>query len=339
MTRNFQFILTLAILMSCESSQDRRDRFFSKGNQALANEQYEKAVQLYTESIKADPSYPKALNNRGVAHMELGHPHEAILDYNKAISIRNSYLDALFNRAYAYEEINQLDNALQDVAQINKMKPDSAFVYFYKGLVLTKYRKYSEAYSNFLIADSLNPYNPQTIVNMATVIFFLNKLDSAKNLLEQALMLNPEDANATNLESLIALKNGDYETALTKINVSLEAVPNEPFFLNNRGYVYLEMDSLELAIEDINRSIVLNPNNGWAYRNKGIYHLRKKNYPKARNLFERALRTNDFIDEIYHYLGTTYFLEGNRKKACEIWSQGKSEMEVESENLFRQNCL
>ena len=52
---------------------------------------------MYDQALKEDPNYAEALNNRGVARIESGHPYEAIIDYNKAIVMSPQYLDALFN--------------------------------------------------------------------------------------------------------------------------------------------------------------------------------------------------------------------------------------------------
>ena len=336
--RRITWILVLITLLSCESAIERRDRFFELGNRALANGNYANAIQLFDQSLKEDANYPMALNNRGVAQMELDHPYEAILDYNRCLSIESENLDALFNRAFAYEKIGQFDNALEDIAMIEEMKPDSAFVHFYKGLVLTKARAYAEAYASFQKSDYLEPYNPETLINMATIHYFQKEQPLASKKVAEALELEPQNANAFNLLSLIALEESNYLQALVEVNRALDEVPGEPYFLNNRGYVYLQMDSLELAIMDINRSIVLKPDNGWAYRNKGIYQLKTGNPALARNLFERALRTGDFIDEIYYYIGFAYMMENNLEDACTQWNEGVKMGEMKSAEMRAQKC-
>ncbi len=326
------------LLIACETTEERRDRFFNLGNQALNDGYYEQAIDFYDQSLKAQPDYAPAINNRGVARIESDHPYEAILDYNKALQLSPQYLDALFNRAFAYEEIGQFENALKDINTIHTLVQDSAFVYFYEGLVQTKLRKYDDALENFLKADSLDPVNPETIINMATIFYFQKDYEQAKRLVNDALNLSQNDANAFNLLSLIELESGNYQAALSEINRALDVVPEEAYFLNNRGYIYLQMDSLNLAIEDINRSIVLNPKNGWAYRNKGIYLSRLERYDEAINLFNRALKTGEFIDEIYFYLGEAHMKQGNKDKACGTWGKGAELNESASSMMLDQNC-
>ena len=134
------------------------------------------------------------------------------------------------------------------------------------------------------------------------------------------------------------IEKGNFREALVEVNRALDEEPSEPYFLNNRGYIYLQMDSLDLALSDINRSIVLNPQNGWAYRNKGIYSYKNQEYDRALDLFIRAERTNDFIDEIFYFKGLTLEKMGREEEACQSWKKGMENSELRSKRIFRQKC-
>ena len=335
--RNLLLIISL-LFASCEGSIERRDRFFLLGNQALDNENYENAIQLYDESLREDPNYTLALNNRGVAKSEMGRKYEAILDFNQALAGKPGYLEALFNRAYAYEAIGKYKKALNDVLSIKKIAGDSAFVFFYEGLVLTKMRAYDKAFLSFQKSDEIEPLNPETLVNLATVHYFKEKLPEADSVIGKVLKLEPNNPNAFNLLSLIALKRKEFGKSLTEINKALNEVPSEPYFLNNRGYIYLQMDSLESALEDINKSIILNPKNGWAYRNKGIYFLFSGEYHRALDLFEQAEKSGDFIDELFYFQGLANDRLGKMDEACLCWEKGVENNESRSKIRFSQKC-
>lgn len=332
------WLLVIAAFWGCESEVERRDRFFQLGNRALEDGAFQAAIRYYDEAVKADPQFAAALNNRGVAKIEDSRPYEAVLDYNQAIIQEPQYLDALFNRAYAYEEIGKYEKTLKDVATILDLRADSAFVHFYQGLVLTKMKRYEEAFQSFTVSDSLSPANPETLINMATIHYFRQDYKKAIQGAEEALSLQTDDANALNLLSLIYVEKEQYNAALVEINHALDQVPNEPYFLNNRGFIYLKMDSLDRAIEDINRSVVLNPKNGWAYRNKGIYLSKKGDWEGAVRLYTRALDTGDFIDEIYSYLGDAMWAMDKKEEACAAWGEGVKLTEALSRKRLNQNC-
>ena len=317
-------------LFGCMSDAAKRDAFFKQGNEALDRGAFKDAIEHYSNALVVDGSYPEALNNRGVAFIESGHPYDALQDYNKALSLRLDYDECRLNRSYAYEFIGQYENALLDINYLSEQSPDSAYLHFYRGLVLTKMRAYRKALNAFNRAISLGMDQGESLVNVGTIYFFLGKNDSAKFFLDKVLSENARDPNALNTMSQLYLSELEYSSALYSIEQALEVVPNEPFFINNRGLIYLEMDSLEMGLTDINKSIILNPDNGWAYRNKGIYYMKRGEFKSALEMFQRALDAKEFIDEIYYYLGQAHQNLGDMDKACETWSLGKEKGEIRS---------
>ena len=80
---------------------------------------------------------------------------------------------------------------------------------------------------------------------------------------------------------MIEIERHSYDQASTHLANALTLKPDDPFFLNNRGYLHLLNKDLTKAKEDIDLSISLDPYNGWAYRNKGLYYLRTGNTEDA----------------------------------------------------------
>jgi tetratricopeptide (TPR) repeat protein len=336
--KNLIFVF-FALLIACSPSKEtKRDRFFMQGNDALANRNFDQAVDFYTLSIENDPQFANAYNNRGVAQMEDGHAAEAILDYNQAITIKPDFSDAIFNRAYAYEEVGNLSKALEDITTLEQMHPDSAYVHFYKGLLQTNTREYANGVTSFRRAIALDSSNLESYVNLATLYYFSGQLDSAKLWLKYVLKRNPEEANTYNTFCQVYLVEGDHQNALIAINKALQIIPREPYFLNNRGQVYLEMGDAEKALEDINASILTDPTNAWAYRNKGRYYLEKGQFDQAVRLLEDAANRTKFIDDLYSYLGEAYLGLKNNEKACEAWQKGMTSKEQRSQILWKKHC-
>ncbi|MEP0366134.1 MAG: tetratricopeptide repeat protein [Cyclobacteriaceae bacterium] len=334
----YLLIATILAFSCAPSKETKRDRFFMQGNHELANQNYDQAVDFYTKSIENDQNFAKAFNNRGVARLEDGHPYEAIQDYNQAILIDPQYYDAVFNRAYAYESVGKLESALNDVGFLESVYPDSAYVHFYKGLLQTSNREYQAGLQSFHRSIALDSTNMESYVNLATLCFFTDDLDSARHWLKYVLKKTPNEPNAYNTMSQIYLAEGDHQNALITINHALQIVPQEPYFLNNRGLVYLEMKDYDKALKDINKSILLNPGNAWAYRNKGIYYLTQGNYDRAIELLNDAIKRNEFIDEVFAYLGEAYLAKGNSQEACTQWARGAEVKEKRSKQLLAQHC-
>jgi tetratricopeptide (TPR) repeat protein len=117
----------------------------------------------------------------------------------------------------------------------------------------------------------------------------------------------------------------------------LRLKPNDPYFLNNRGYVFLMMGEKEQALADINQSIMTDPGNAWAYRNKGIYHLQNGDAPNAIRLLTQALDMSDFIEQGHYYLAQAYLANKEKQKACEHFRQAFEFHEI-TEEVLKRNC-
>lgn len=334
-----RWILVSCVLLACSASEEtKRDRYFLQGNEALQDRNYQKAIDFYDKAIHLDPYFASAYNNRGVAKIETGRTYEAVQDYNQAIAIDSAYFDAIFNRAYAYEQIGRITQALNDLQTVKRAFPDSAYVYFYQGLLQTKQKQYDSALVSFRKVIRMDSANSEARVNLATLYYYKGELDTAKSLLFNILESAPGEANALNTLSQVYLQEENYVQALSAIEKALSVVPAEPYFLNNRGEVYLKMDSLDLALQDINSSILLDPSNAWAYRNKGNYFMRQNNYQEAIRLYHEALSRNEQLNDIYTPLGSAYQQLGDIDAACQTWRKGVENQENGSAALFSKHC-
>ena len=65
-------------------------------------------------SLKIDPEYARAYNNRGFAYDNFGEYDKAIADYTRAISIDPYYTTAYYNRGFAYRSTGEKGKAEAD---------------------------------------------------------------------------------------------------------------------------------------------------------------------------------------------------------------------------------
>ena len=73
--------------------------FFTLGDYDFSTGNCVKAVQDYTKSIKINPKYPQAYNNRAYTYMRIRDYKDALVDLDQAITLNPSYSQALMNRA------------------------------------------------------------------------------------------------------------------------------------------------------------------------------------------------------------------------------------------------
>jgi stress-induced-phosphoprotein 1 len=84
-----------------------------EGNAAFKNGDFAKAVKLYEESIKRDPSDARGYNNRAAAYMKLMALAEALKDADKAIEVDPAFVKAYIRKATILQTMREYSKALE----------------------------------------------------------------------------------------------------------------------------------------------------------------------------------------------------------------------------------
>ncbi len=72
--------------------------YFEQGNYDYDTGNCAKAIEDYSQSIKLNPKYAQAYNNRAYTNMRLRNYKDALTDLDKAIALNPNYINALMNR-------------------------------------------------------------------------------------------------------------------------------------------------------------------------------------------------------------------------------------------------
>ncbi len=114
------------------------DELIRMGRASFKEGNYDRAIQLYTEATKKDPSRAEAFNLLGMAYRmkyrstnELKYREKEILYFRKAINIEPRNVNALLNLGTTLYDMNKKQDALvylKKVIEIQPNHPDRAQV-------------------------------------------------------------------------------------------------------------------------------------------------------------------------------------------------------------------
>ncbi len=329
----------LILLLGCGGASEEADRFFLRGNVALEEGRNEEAIRLYDEAIAKNPKLKDAYNNKGVAFYREGKFQEAIDVYTEVLSnVDADYIDAKRNRVNASMGVKNFEMALEDLAFLGEVYPDSSFVDMLRGLVQTELKDYLEANLSFSWAYKKDPTNVEPLANIANMFFYMGRNDVSRKYLDSAENLDPTLSSIYNTRSMIAAREGEYEEALTFANKAIELDPDIAYYYNNRGYAYLRTGQLDKAEADINISIKRDIYNAWAYRNKGIFYNMKEDYESAERNFKLAEKYEPALEHLYSNYGDALFKLDRLDEACNKWWISVDRFENESRENFAKYC-
>ncbi|ACK69390.1 Tetratricopeptide TPR_2 repeat protein [Gloeothece citriformis PCC 7424] len=91
--------------------------YLQRGAIYAANEDYQKAIQDYNQSLTLDSNNAQAYNYRGTAYYWLENYQQALEDFNQALSLKPDVALLYYNRAYVRQKLGDKQGAIEDFKQ------------------------------------------------------------------------------------------------------------------------------------------------------------------------------------------------------------------------------
>jgi tetratricopeptide (TPR) repeat protein len=167
-------------------------------------------------------------------------------------SIRATQGDALQAALEALQN-NRLDEALRHLTAAEREQPSDARIRNFRGIVLVRLGRNSEAAHEYREAIRLDPSLEDGYKNLGFLEWTEHHLESARAQLQQALELAPDDPFAHYYLGRVQLDANLYESAFQELDRSGVAWPADPQFLIEAANGYLALRRQEKAREIIDR--------------------------------------------------------------------------------------
>lgn len=135
--------------------------------------------------------------------------------------------DNLFSEAYDYIRMGQVDEGLERIKGFIKRNSEVWNAWFLLGWGLRKKGLYEEAREAFLKSIELNGSNPDAYNELAICNLELEQFQQAKNHLEKALKMEPENTKVMSNLGILAMKQGDFDLARRFFLTVMELDPND----------------------------------------------------------------------------------------------------------------
>ena len=130
---------------------------FKNGLRNLNQENYQKALEFFTNAIEIYKKDPAAFYNRGLANQELGNHQEAVDDFKKSMTMDGKMYKANThnNIGWSYIQLEEYENALIHLNKAIEIKPKEGMFYSDKGDALYELGKGEEACANYIKSSEL----------------------------------------------------------------------------------------------------------------------------------------------------------------------------------------
>jgi Flp pilus assembly protein TadD len=194
-----------------------------------------------------------------IAELSFSAPAECLLaDPNWQASTHNSAgQDDAFQRALIALRENRFDAALEELTTAEREHPADARVRSFRGIVLVRLGRNSEAASEYREAIRIDPRMEDAYRNLGFLEWTEHRLDGAREELEHAVELSPDDSFAHYYLGRVQLDAQLYEKAFLELKRSGVAWPPDPEFLIAAATGYLSLGQQEEARRTLDRLATL----------------------------------------------------------------------------------
>jgi len=255
----------------------------------IQQQQYENAVSVLQQGIKADPTIPTASALLGISLYELGKYSEARPRLEEALR-RNpkdnesekvlakdlirlgdlepaaAHLQALSHRNandqeawYLIGEV-YMQLAEQALGKMKAIDPDSEIVHEISGEIMESMKNYDGALLEYKKAAEKAPQKSGVHYKLGNVYWTIGQWDEANREFEAELTNDPYNCNAQALlADILISQKMQFEDGLTQLNKALGACPNLVLGRIDRGRTLLKLNRPQEAVEDLKSAVQLDP--------------------------------------------------------------------------------
>ena len=118
-------LLRKATSMDHKYSDELSAVYQRRGYAAASNQQFQDAINDYSEAAKLTPQDVRVYEQRAAVEMKIQDYDKALADYSEVIKLKPNEARYYNYRAYIYELKNDSKNALADTERVLKMDPNN----------------------------------------------------------------------------------------------------------------------------------------------------------------------------------------------------------------------
>lgn len=220
------------------------------------------ALADYAELLGLDPNYADYWVDRANLRDRLGDTAGALADYDTAIGLTPPYWELHHDRAGMRHRVGDTDGAVADLTRVMELEPDQLDSRVDLVDLLLEAARLDEAGAHVQEGLLLHPGDARLLYRRGTLTLASGGADAdaaaaALADFDGALESDPAYVPALAARAGLAFDRGDQEAALSDLTRAVEAAPDDPDLLYNRGYVRQAAGRWSDAIDDYTRALAL----------------------------------------------------------------------------------
>jgi tetratricopeptide (TPR) repeat protein len=273
--------------------------------------------------LRSKPDQPVALNLLGTIRAKQGRLNEAETLFSRAVSNEPRYSGARMNLAYLYLQKREPAKAVVQLKEVVTLQPGNAEVLVVLGDAHLANGSLAEAEEQYLSALQGRLDNAAALLGLAQISRQKGEIKEVTIYLTRIATLSADSTSPEFLYKFatLALQVGMSDVAKEALENALKLRPNQPAYLLGLGIAWLRKGDLFEAEKVFRRLIQLQPASDQAQVHLGYVLLNQKKYDEARLWLEKSARSRSPMPEVFYYLGLVAQEQNDDAKAIALFEK------------------
>ena len=224
----------------------------------LRLQEYDHALNAFTEGLMLSRNSPDLLINRGLTYEEFNDPQSALRDYNSALAIDPNNERASYN-ALRLRMANDKNEMIEALTSFIDENPELGEGYSARGLQYYEMEMYNFALIDFERAVKLDPHNLDYQFNLALCLEKENRLDESGHYFLSIINSDSKHSGAYFNLGNLKYKKGLFNEAISYYTLAFHHNQKNVSILYNRALAHYKNGQIVNACEDINKVMVEYP--------------------------------------------------------------------------------
>lgn len=283
------------------------EAYMSRGicRQSLQN--YVAALQDFNEGLKIKPEFIKLYQSKVRLYVATKKYSDAIQWADKGLEIKPFDSDLMLKKSEAFHYLKKYDEAILTLKLLNTEYPKNKMGYKYTASNYQYKKNWDSTLKYFEKAIELDPLDMESFYDRGIAYAHMKDTLNAMKDIRHAMQLDTANRwiGYNNIAYFIKFEEKDFNSALNLLNNAIKLNPEFAYAYSNRGYAKMNLGDLKGAHQDIKKSIEIDNTNSFAYKHLGLLLLKEGKKSQACYNFEKAIElgyTEMYDDEVENLL-------------------------------------
>jgi tetratricopeptide (TPR) repeat protein len=227
---------------------------------------------------------------RGLIYSQTQRQEKAAQEFEAALSIDSLYEDAWKELCFLSITSKDKEKASACVERYTAAFPGSSTAWRFSGYVFNMKKEYEQAVRSLKKAVNIDPADHFAWFELGSAFERLKRIDEAADAFRETLKINPDDSHASNYLGYMWAENGMMlDSAKLLIENALLKEPQNGAFLDSYGWVFYQIGDYEKARRYLEEALKHIDDDPVPYEHLGDVLFKLREYKEAAAAYKRSL--------------------------------------------------